>query len=92
MMNNVTSHLSLDTRATYRITIGGLLDATWSAELGNMHIEHTRRAGERPTTTLTGEVIDQAALAGILNLVYSLGYPLVSVDYIGREDHCNDSG
>jgi hypothetical protein len=70
-------------RAAYRITLQGLLDPSWADELGNMQISHVRHPGESPTTTLTGEVRDQAALGGILSLVYSLGYPVISVSYLG---------
>ena len=86
MIEKPDTRLSLDKRAAYRITLQGLLDASWANELGdNMTIEHTRRAGTPPTTTISGEVVDQAALSGVLNLVYSLGYPLISVDYLGKE-------
>ena len=39
---------------------------------------------DMPVTTLIGDVIDQAALAGILGTVYMLGMPLLSVTYLGR--------
>jgi hypothetical protein len=84
---NADPRLSLDGRATYRITLQGLLDPSWADELGNMRIRHTRRAGESPVTTLTGDVADQAALSGVLNLVYSLGYPLISVTCLGSGSH-----
>ena len=32
-----------------------------------------------PTTTLDGELSDQAALAGVLNTIYELHLPLLSV-------------
>jgi hypothetical protein len=34
-------------------------------------------------TTLTGVVADQAALQGLLRRLYSLGLPLMSVNWIG---------
>jgi len=33
-------------------------------------------------TTLDGEVLDQAALAGVLSALYNLHLPLLSVEYI----------
>lgn len=82
----------MDQRATYRIALEGLLDPGWADELGDMQILHARPAGKQPTTTLTGLVPDQAALNGLLNLVYNLGYPLISVglldaDEVAREVH-----
>ena len=35
-----------------------------------------------PISTLT-DAVDQAALLGFLRRLYSLGLPLVSVDYVG---------
>jgi len=36
---------------------------------------------DQPVTTLAGELRDQAALIGVLNGLYSLGYALLSVEY-----------
>jgi hypothetical protein len=35
-----------------------------------------------PTTALTGVVADQAALQGLLRRLYSLGLPLISVNWV----------
>jgi len=35
-----------------------------------------------PTTTLTGVVADQAALQGLLRRLYSMGLPLISVNWV----------
>jgi hypothetical protein len=37
-----------------------------------------------PVTTLTG-ALDQAALQGLLRRLYSLGLPLISVNWINRD-------
>ena len=37
-----------------------------------------------PVTVLQGDVVDQAALLGILNLVYDLGLPLLSVQCLAH--------
>ncbi|MEA3335177.1 MAG: hypothetical protein U9R25_04655 [Chloroflexota bacterium] len=71
--------LSLNTRAVYCINLQGMLDPSWADELGGMQIHHTDQEDQPPVTTLTGELPDQAALAGVLNLVYTLGMPLISV-------------
>ena len=65
--------------ATFRIRIQGHLDETWSENLGGLSIT----AGiddDVQVTTLAGRVADQAALAGILNTIYELRFPLLSVD------------
>ena len=48
-------------------------------------LEQLNRFGKRPFTTLTGQVTDQAALMGILNHLYDLQLPLISVEYLFEE-------
>jgi hypothetical protein len=59
---------------TYRIRIAGQLDARWAAWFDGLTI--TLDEGD---TLLTGPVVDQAALHGLLRRVRDLGLPLVSV-------------
>ncbi len=59
----------------YVITIQGHLDERWSAWFDGMTITTTAR-GE---TLLTGPVIDQAALHGLLMKIRDLGLPLLAV-------------
>jgi hypothetical protein len=71
---------SMKNPATYRIRINGHLDANWLDRLNDMKII-TMREGDTPeTTTLEGRLIDQAAIIGVLNTLYDLGLPLVSVE------------
>jgi hypothetical protein len=76
--------LTLDTPATYRIRVKGHLDRSWSDRLGGMAIT-SRSHDDGPTvSTLRGELLDQAALAGVLSALYNLHLPLVSVEYLGE--------
>lgn len=63
----------------YRIQVQGYLDDRWSDWLGGFEIE--RQADG--TTVLTGPVVDQAALHGVIARIRDLALPLVSVDRIG---------
>jgi hypothetical protein len=65
--------------ATYRIEVQGALDLNWASEFGNLHIEHRQRKDSVVVSRLTGKVRDQAALAGLLDLTFMLGMPLLSV-------------
>ena len=65
---------------TYHITVNGRVDADWAAYLGGLAIVLDDDA-EKATTTLSGKVVDQAALMGVLNNLYGLGFPILSVDY-----------
>ena len=76
-MNRV---LTLDDSAIYRIQIQGALGTHWADYLGGLDISINEDL-QPPVTTLSGQVIDQAALIGIINGVYDLGFPLLSVTY-----------
>jgi hypothetical protein len=71
-----------DNPAFYRIQVQGLIPENWSERLGGMSISQRKsETGER-VSTLEGELEDQAALAGVLNSVYELHLPILSVEYI----------
>ena len=76
MMNQ---RLNPDQPAFYRIQIQGYLGQHWSESMAGLSISVT---GERyqSVTTLSGEVLDQAALMGVLNGLYGMGYALLSVE------------
>ena len=74
------SRLTLGTQATYRITIQGYLDCSWSDDFGGITINNEVSKDGSPLTVLTGSLVDQAALFGVLNGLYGLGFPLLSVE------------
>jgi hypothetical protein len=65
--------------ATYRISVEGALDQKWSGRLGGMQIAVKERESQKPVTTLSGQVTDQAALIGVLNTLYELHLSILSV-------------
>ena len=72
--------LKLETPATYRIRVQGRLDKSWADRLGGMTITTDPAAEKGPVTILVGHLADQAALSGILNTLYELHLPLLSVE------------
>jgi hypothetical protein len=62
----------------YEIRIKGHLDNRWAERFEGLSFT---RASDG-TTTLSGPVVDQAALYGLLRKVRDLGLPLVSVIHI----------
>ncbi len=66
--------------ATYRIRVQGHLDKSWSDRLGKMTITTTHSADKVAVTILEGCFADQAALSGLLNTLYDLHMPLLSVE------------
>ena len=59
----------------YHITIQGRLDAQWSDWFDGLTI--TNQANGQ--TVLSGPIVDQAALHGVLVKIRDLGLPLISV-------------
>jgi hypothetical protein len=76
MSNDPTPETDLGESAVYEIRIKGHLGSQWRAWFENLTIT----ALEDGDTLLTGPVIDQAALYGLLRKVRDLGMPLVSVN------------
>jgi hypothetical protein len=60
---------------TVEIRVKGCIDEHWSAWLAGLSITHT----DRDETILSGRVVDQAALYGVLSMLRDLGLPLLSV-------------
>ena len=81
-MNQAGFPMKLDAPMCYRIRVQGALDDSWSDYLGGMDICCQSGSAEDSVTTLTGSLIDQASLIGILNSLYNLGRPLLSVERI----------
>ena len=79
--------LTLDSTAAYRIRIQGYLDNSWSDRMSGVAIGVQSRPNETPVTVLMGEFRDQAALSGVLNTLYDLGLPLLSVECLGIKPH-----
>jgi hypothetical protein len=76
------SSASLFESALYRIYIVGYLDTSWSEYCGDMTIEQTSDPKFKTITILTGRLIDQSALMGVLNSLYDIGYPIISVECV----------
>lgn len=75
--------LTVETSATYEIRIQGCLDESWSDRMGGVTIRAQTSPEGAALTVLTGAFQDQAALAGVLNTLYDLGLPLLSVECLG---------
>jgi len=69
----------------YQIRIEGQLGRQWTDWFDGLSIT----PGEDGTTLLTGPVIDQSALHGLLKKVRDLGAPLVSVNRMETDGSSN---
>ena len=65
----------------YEIRLGGHLENRWADWFDGLSLTHQTDG----TTVLHGEVVDQAALHGLLQKVRDLGLPLVSVAQVAPD-------
>ena len=80
--------LRVEDPASYRIQIQGALDPQLSGRLGGMDIQAQRFGDMRmPVTILSGRLRDQAALFGVLNALYDLRLPVLSVEYLEQREN-----
>ena len=71
--------LSYDLAATYQIIIEGRIDTTWSELLEGMKVSQVTLDNYSHCTSVEGELIDQAALAGVINALYEMHLTIISV-------------
>jgi len=74
-----------ETLTIYQIRIRGHLDSHWTNWFGNMTISLENNGD----TIVTGPVVDQAALHGLLKRVRDLGMPLISINQIKEKKGVN---
>ena len=75
MSNTLNVRNDPDQSMVYQIRLQGHLDCQWTDWFGGLSIT----LEDNGDTLLTGSVVDQAALHGLLKKVRDLGIPLLSV-------------
>ena len=80
------NELTLDSPAIYQIQVQGYLEEHWSDWFDGMEILAKISEENTRVTKLTGNIIDQAALHGLLRKLYDLGLPLLSIKCIDQNN------
>ncbi len=76
----------MDTPATYRIRLQGCPSRAWVEALWGSLIFNSG-ASEAPNQTIyIGEIIDQAALVGLINAFYNQGYAIITIQKVMPEE------
>jgi hypothetical protein len=78
-MTEAGNEFNPDNPVIYQITVQGYLDKSRADWFDGMDIEPQVDADGRSVTKLTGTVVDQAALLGLLRKLYDLGLSLLSI-------------
>ncbi len=71
--------------ARYKISLEGHLDERWAGWFGGMSIKNTLDLRGFPITTLSGIIVDQAALHNIITRIRDIGIPLISINRIASK-------
>jgi hypothetical protein len=79
-MRSGSQALAQDQPGAYEIRVRGSIADNWSDWFEGMTIEHGASPEGIPITTLSGTVVDQAALIGILRKLHNLRLQLLSVN------------
>ena len=84
MADQHNSQTGVNPPLVYQIRIKGHLNCQWATWFAGMAIAWS----DNGETTLTGPVVDQAALYGLLRKVRDLGLPLIAVTQLpsGQSD------
>jgi hypothetical protein len=70
----------------YEIKVHGKVNTSWSDWFNGMQITHTVKEDGQIVTVLSGLVVDQTALHGLLGKIRDLGVKLISVERITNEN------
>jgi hypothetical protein len=72
--------------ATYRIVVQGVLTEASRRQIAGMTIQSVQgERGEAPRSTLVGPVRDQAELRGVLEALYGLHLPVITVEKLSGD-------
>ncbi len=77
-----------DEAGRYEIRLKGHLNARWAERFEGLSLSHASDG----TTILSGPVVDQAALYGLLRTVRDLALPLLSVRELGPTQASGSDG
>lgn len=69
----------MDMPLVYRVRVQGIIPLDMSTRFRGMQITNAADLGE-DRSTIVGSLPDQSALAGVLNTLYEMHYPVLSVE------------
>jgi hypothetical protein len=82
-MNQQKQKIALEQPAAYMIQVQGVINQTWLDYFDEMQMTVEGEDGWA-ITTISGTVMDQSALQGLLQKLYNLGLVLLKVERINQ--------
>lgn len=80
------SDFSFSKPAIYQIKVKGDVSELWSHRLGGMQITVERGSQKETISVLIGRMADQSELSGVLNSLFELHLPVISVHALSDID------
>jgi len=77
-MDNSKLIKNFEGSATYQITVKGKVDPEFMKRLNDLSVSHTDSRNQI-LTTLIGQISDEAALNGLLNILFDNQFKVISV-------------
>lgn len=82
---NQPQRLTMSCGAEYRVCVQGVVDRGWANDYTSMVVSYRNRGTPHTISILIGWIQDQAELLGLVNNLYGLGLPLISVRWRKRK-------
>lgn len=76
--------LDFKNAAIYKIVVKGEIRENMSERLWGLQVNIKRSDNHKPITSLVGHIKDQAALAGVLNMIYDMHLTVISVNMLSE--------
>ena len=83
-MSESTKTIDLSLPVNLKIEVNGFIDDWFTDYFGGFSISNKIIDNGKTISCLTGKVSDQAALMGILNLLYEMRFPILSVKTVSK--------
>jgi hypothetical protein len=82
VVEEIVRQYLFDRPGLYQIRVVGELDECWLTHLEGLQISTSRWHNYSPVTEITGQLADQTALSGLLDLLNDLGRVILTVERI----------
>jgi hypothetical protein len=83
-MEDLSPSLTMTEPAKYRIRVIGEIDESWADYYGGMLVRIENHPDKLKESILVGWLEDQAALVGLIERLYNLGLPILSVEKLSE--------
>jgi len=77
-----TQEFNFKEPAVYKIVVQGVIDPQWTETNWGLQVSVSKGKGSQSITSMVGQINDQAALSGILSMLYDMHMTVISVNML----------